>query len=262
MVRAVVWLPGLAVALGAAVATAHGLYEVALAARVPAGIAWLYPLITDGLALVAYAATARLHGRARPLRLGGGRARRRPVRARPSRLPRRRHHHGRAEGAAVRGRRLARGRRRRSSRTCSTSWPPTTTAARTAAGVQPAAVQTGRCTARRDHCSTSSCSTSRGRARSTGRPDRCPADPPASSARPQRPDDGAVRRSGPSPARDRARAAAARHAHRHGRLPTVSELATAAEVSRGTAATALTALREQPAALHLITDTPDQGPQP
>lgn len=62
--RAVVWLPGLAVALGAAVATAHGLYEVAEAAGVPVGIAWLYPLITDGLALVAYTATARLSGRA------------------------------------------------------------------------------------------------------------------------------------------------------------------------------------------------------
>src|SRR3954453_1449402 len=59
---AVVWVPGVAVALGAAVAPAHGLYEVALAARVPAGIAWLYPLITDGLALVAYAATTRLTG--------------------------------------------------------------------------------------------------------------------------------------------------------------------------------------------------------
>ena len=59
-----IWLPGLAVACGAGVATAHGLYEVALAARVPAGIAWLYPLITDGLALVAYAATARLTGSA------------------------------------------------------------------------------------------------------------------------------------------------------------------------------------------------------
>ena len=61
---AAIWLPGLAVALGAAVATAHGLFEVAVAARVPVGIAWLYPLITDGLALVAYAATARLHGSA------------------------------------------------------------------------------------------------------------------------------------------------------------------------------------------------------
>ncbi|MCF7552609.1 hypothetical protein [Pseudonocardia sp. WMMC193] len=59
-----IWLPGLAVALGAAAATAHGLYEVAIASRVPAGIAWLYPLITDGLALVAYAATARLTGSA------------------------------------------------------------------------------------------------------------------------------------------------------------------------------------------------------
>lgn len=64
VVRAAIWLPGLAVALGAAVATAHGLYEVAHAARVPAAIAWLYPLITDGLALVAYTATARLHGSA------------------------------------------------------------------------------------------------------------------------------------------------------------------------------------------------------
>ncbi|NWJ71502.1 hypothetical protein HX744_13420 [Pseudonocardia sp. ICBG1122] len=60
--RAAVWLPGLAVAIGAAVATAHGLFEVAVAARVPVGVAWIYPLITDGLALVAYTATARLRG--------------------------------------------------------------------------------------------------------------------------------------------------------------------------------------------------------
>src|SRR4051794_6960221 len=63
--RLAVWLPGLAVALGAAVATGHGLYEVAVAAGGPGGIAWLYPLITDGLALVAYTATARLKGSAR-----------------------------------------------------------------------------------------------------------------------------------------------------------------------------------------------------
>src|SRR4051812_6532594 len=63
--RLAVWRPGLAVALGAAVATVHGLYEVAVAAGVPGGIAWLYPLITDGLALVAYSATARLIGPAR-----------------------------------------------------------------------------------------------------------------------------------------------------------------------------------------------------
>ncbi len=60
----VIWVPGLAVACGAAAATVHGLYEVAVASRVPPGVAWLYPLITDGLALVAYAATARLHGAA------------------------------------------------------------------------------------------------------------------------------------------------------------------------------------------------------
>jgi hypothetical protein len=63
--RGPVWAAGLLVALGAGVATAHGLYEVATAARVPAAIAWLYPLITDGLALVAYAATARLGDRGR-----------------------------------------------------------------------------------------------------------------------------------------------------------------------------------------------------
>lgn len=58
------WLPGLLVALAAAAATAHGLYEVALAAGVPRGIAWLYPVITDGLALVAYVSTTKLtdHG--------------------------------------------------------------------------------------------------------------------------------------------------------------------------------------------------------
>jgi len=61
--RGPVWAAGLVVALGAGVATAHGLYGVATAARVPAAIAWLYPLITDGLALVAYAATARLSDR-------------------------------------------------------------------------------------------------------------------------------------------------------------------------------------------------------
>jgi hypothetical protein len=59
--RRAIWAAGLTVAAGAAAATAHGLYQVATAATVPAPIGWLYPLITDGLALVAYAATARLH---------------------------------------------------------------------------------------------------------------------------------------------------------------------------------------------------------
>jgi hypothetical protein len=61
----VTWAAGLIVAIGAGVATAHGLYEVALAAGVTAKLAWLWPIITDGLALVAYASVARLsnHGR-------------------------------------------------------------------------------------------------------------------------------------------------------------------------------------------------------
>src|SRR6266540_2846239 len=59
------WTAGLAVAVGAGVATAHGLYQVAVASGVPRPVAWLYPLITDGLALVAYAATARLHSTGR-----------------------------------------------------------------------------------------------------------------------------------------------------------------------------------------------------
>jgi hypothetical protein len=63
--RRAVWIAALLVAAGAGVATAHGLYRVAAGAGVPLVVAWLYPLITDGLALVAYAATARLHRRPR-----------------------------------------------------------------------------------------------------------------------------------------------------------------------------------------------------
>jgi hypothetical protein len=62
--------------------------------------------------------------------------------------------------------------------------------------------------------------------------------------------------------RDRARAAAVRHATRHGALPTVSELEALAAVSRGTAAAALKTLREQPTRLHAVPDTPDPETQP
>src|SRR5690349_11952132 len=57
-----VWWAGLVVASAAAAATAHGLYAVAIASGVPAEIAVLYPVMTDGLALVAYSATNRLRG--------------------------------------------------------------------------------------------------------------------------------------------------------------------------------------------------------
>jgi hypothetical protein len=55
-----VWWAGLVVASAAAAATAHGLYAVAAASDVPAPVAVLYPVMTDGLALVAYSATNRL----------------------------------------------------------------------------------------------------------------------------------------------------------------------------------------------------------
>jgi hypothetical protein len=54
------WGAGLSVAAAAAIATAHGSFQVAHAAGVPTPIAALYPAITDGLALVAYTATCRL----------------------------------------------------------------------------------------------------------------------------------------------------------------------------------------------------------
>lgn len=58
--RPVVWWAVLAVALCGVVATAHGLYSVARACGVGTRVAYLYVPITDGLALVAYASTARL----------------------------------------------------------------------------------------------------------------------------------------------------------------------------------------------------------
>ncbi|WP_445185131.1 hypothetical protein ACTXG6_43505 [Pseudonocardia sp. Cha107L01] len=59
------WAAGLVVVGGAGLLTAHGLIEVAKGSTVPESIAWLYPVITDGLALVAYAATSRLSGAGR-----------------------------------------------------------------------------------------------------------------------------------------------------------------------------------------------------
>lgn len=59
--RAAVLAPALIVGACAVAATAHGGYEVAVASQVPEGlISALYPVITDGLALVAYAATHQL----------------------------------------------------------------------------------------------------------------------------------------------------------------------------------------------------------
>ena len=285
VVRAAIWLPGLAVAIGAAVATAHGLYEVAVAARVPAAIAWLYPLITDGLALVAYAATARLHGSAAryawavvvlaaglsglaqamylasdpapgpagaPVPVDGEAAG--PVFVASAVL-----RFGVGAWPAIAAAIVAHllyllATADRDPRSVAEPGPPSASGVQPPpysppvqpehAAVQPVAVQPAPdaqpVTAARVQRSVEV-------QRAADRPAPGPAPVEQHGVR-----------SGVAPARDRARAAATRHAHRHGALPTVSELETAAEVSRGTAAAALKDLRDQPTPLHLITSSTDQ----
>ncbi|MCF7553773.1 hypothetical protein [Pseudonocardia sp. WMMC193] len=216
MTRMVVWLPGLAVAIGAAAATAHGLYEVAVASRVPAGIAWLYPLITDGLALVAYAATARLTGSAARYAWAVV-----------------------VIAAGLSG--LAQAIFLASDVTLEASaavrfgigaWPAVAAAVVAhllylLAEHQPARGGSERPAVQRD-------------------------EQPAVQAEPERP--AAVEidpaRPAESPQRDRAASEARAHRAEHGRLPTVSELQDRADVSRGTAAKALKALRDQPTTPH------------
>jgi len=289
VVRAAIWLPGLAVAIGAAVATAHGLYEVALASRVPTAIAWLYPLITDGLALVAYAATARLSGSAARyawavvvLAAGlSGLAQAMYLASDPAPVP---------PGAPAPAGGEVAGRVFVASavlRFGVGAWPavaaaivahllyllatdtdveaagdpaPRSVAAPAPSaevGVQPASfsppVQPERPTVQPvTGRSVQSDPPSVQQRPEVARPADRPALAPAPAEQPSL-------RSGGTPARDRARAAATRHAHRHGALPTVSELETAAAVSRGTAAAALKTLRDQPTPLHLIT-TSSHGP--
>ncbi len=241
LVRAALWAPGLAVALGAAVATAHGLYEVAAAAAVPAGIAWLYPLITDGLALVAYIATARLTGSAaryawavvalaaglsglaQAVYLAGGAALDAPpvLRFGVGAWP--------AGAAAIVAHLLY---------LLATDDPGDAVPVPTA-GCSPSSALPTRVS-------------NRPAEQTVHRPTPAAVQPPA--ARPAltasvTPSDQA----GTRPARERARIAAARYARDHNALPTVSGLATLAGVSRGTAATALQDLRNHPAPLHLIT---------
>jgi hypothetical protein len=251
VVRAAIWLPGLAVALGAAVATAHGLYEVALAARVPAGIAWLYPLITDGLALVAYAATARLHGS--------------PGRYAWSVVVLAAGLSGLAQAAF-----LASGSAVDASpalRFGVGAWPAVAAAivahllyllaadaeqddpARRAdlfrpSGVQPVQPLNGMAVKDAD----------------VQRSDPVQPGVPQPTL-PAGPVEQTATRSGEAPARDRARAAATRYAHRHRALPSVTDLAVLAEVSRGTAATVLKTLRAQSTPLHLITNADHDDPE-
>jgi hypothetical protein len=225
--RSVVWLPGLAVAIGAAAATAHGLYEVAVASRVPAGIAWLYPLITDGLALVAYAATARLQGSAARYAWAvvvvaaglSGLAQAIYLAA----------EQGLEASPAVR---FGIG-----------AWPAV--AAAVVAHLlyllaEPVPVQ-------------------RPAEQPAVQPDVQPAVAVQTSPELAGADEHEPERAPESPQRDRAAEYARIHRAEHGRLPTVSELQDLAGVSRGTAAKALKHIRDKPQALHLVPSDNDHS---
>lgn len=250
---AALWGPGFLVALAAGVATAHGLYEVALAAGTPVVIAWLYPLITDGLAMVAYAATAKLSGSGRAYAwlvvvlaaglsglaqatyLAGG------VATAPAAL-----RFGVGAWPAIAAAIVAHllfmlGHARTASNTQASNIEPSE---RSTADVQPA-VQSPVPSAVQP-------AVQRPAAPAVERPAITPAQEPTAPPRPTvHPVPVEVTA---SPARDRARAAARSHMHRTGHLPTVTELTELAHVSRGTAGTALQELREQPADLHLVDD--------
>ena len=281
--RAVVWLPGLAVAIGAAVATAHGLFEVAVAARVPAGIAWIYPLITDGLALVAYAATARLQGSAARYAWAVV-----------------------VVSAGLSG--LAQAAYLASDAVALDDGLTVSPALRFGVGAWPAVAAAVVAhllyLLAADHHDTGDSDRTAGPVRTVGAvrsDDRTAPDthvglgaghppqavldgpviPPQEAPASDQPDtagrmSGAPNPSRPTdttgappaietPARDRARDAAQRHRFLHGALPTVRGLQALADVGRGTAAEALKQLREtpQPAAtgLHLVTDNPETRTQ-
>jgi hypothetical protein len=263
--RRAVWTAGLAVAAGAGVATAHGLYQVAAAARVPTPIAWLYPLITDGLALVAYAATSRLHdggrryaasivvlaaglsGLAQAIYLAGGIA---------------------TSSVAPVGLRFGVG-----------AWPAVA-AALTAhllhlIGTAPAVDRADPLTRMRQEPSSNPASNPTG-VQPFNQPDVQPYNPSAvqpprtddalndAAVQPERSTPGTTTQTadaipsrsqssgGTGPASERARQAARAHHARHGRLPTATELMQLAQVARGTAGTVLKDLRRNRPALHLV----------
>ena len=257
--RATLWLPGLAVALGAAAATAHGLYQVALAAAVPAGIAWLYPLITDGLALVAYSATNRLTGSAARYAWA--------VVITAAGLS------GLAQAVY-----LASGATLNASPTLRFgigAWPavaaaiaahllyllaahdPTERPSQLASVVANLSAMDALDT-HVGETSSSRPTVHRPLSESLDTPERLRSGIVSRPSPPSTPPEARSASMSMTPARARAHAAALRHAERHGALPTVSVLAVAADVSRGTAATVLKPLREhrQPS-----TDATPEQPQ-
>jgi hypothetical protein len=246
---------------------------------VPHAVAWLYPLITDGLALVAYAATARLHstgrryaativilaaglsGLAQAVYLAGGIT-------------------THAAATAPVGLRFGVG-----------YWPAV--AAAIAAHLlhligsgdeQSVATSAGVEIRREDRPAPELGSAFTGSAYSrpstpSNEPVFNPASNPPVQPRPTQPRttppvqperepqlyspapslNGEQRPTERQTAAERARAAAGARRERTGALPTVTELMRLADVARGTAGTALKALREQRPPLHLVNAKPDQG---
>lgn len=264
------------VAVAAGATTAHGLYEVAVAAQIPPRIAWLYPVITDGLALVAYAATSKLTGRGRTyawavvvvaaglsglaqasyLAVG--------VAGAPARLrfgigawP--------AVAAAVvahllfllgtrHGRPAPGGQDERSpgAEVVQPGWlngPVVRPPVLNTDVVQPAgadtSVQPGEPLAPAEPVDAPTASGLDVEVVRAGVQAGVPVEQPAGS-------------NAAGSARERACGAAAAHARRHGGLPTVSELMALAEVSRGTAGAVLKELREQRPSLHAVTTSTDR----
>jgi hypothetical protein len=244
---AAVWVAGLVVVVAAGAATAHGLYEVALGSRTPAGIAWLYPVITDGLALVAYAATTRLGGAARRYAwsvvvLAAG----------LSGLAQATYLAG-TVGSAPTALRFGVG-----------AWPAVAAAIAAHLLFLIGTSRTGL-----DIAEVSSA------VQDPERPSVPPAERPALSARIQPRESGEHqtseldtlprRSTGLSRAlspRDRALTTAQLHQRQHGALPTVRELESLAQVSRGTAATALQELKAARNGLHVIDEASDEGLNP
>jgi hypothetical protein len=240
----------LTVAAGAGVATAHGLYQVAAAARVAAPIAWLYPLITDGLALVAYAAAARLHdggrryaagivilaaglsGLAQAVYLAGGLD---------------------SQGAPA-GLRFGVG-----------AWPAI--AAALTAHLLHLISADGQTMAERRADAAPRTAFNPPYNQPAYDPAVQPGTPGERSPEPVQPDpvgpaysapagvDTASSPDGQARPRDRARAAGRAYGQRYGHLPTVSQLVDLARVARGTAAKALRDLKAERPALHLVNTT-------
>jgi hypothetical protein len=286
------WTAGLAVAIGAGVATAHGLYQVAAASGVPHPVAWLYPLITDGLALVAYAATARLHstgrryaavvvvgaaglsGLAQAVYLAGGITTRAtaPVGLRfgVGFWP--------AAAAAIAAHLL---------HLIGSGDDPTEAAEAGVGGVEnrPAnhsAPDTGTEPGAESNVAASNRPSNPSNGPVFNPASNSPVQPRPTEPRtteprttpPVQPEpepqlynpapalNAEQRATGRQSAAERARAAAANHRDRTGALPTVTELTRLADVARGTAGSALKALRNERPPLHLVNQPPTKGTHP